>query len=41
MEIKDYHVMNEVVFDRGPTPYAIQIEIHIDDTYVTTLVGDG
>jgi len=28
--IKDYHVVNEVVLDRGPSPFCIQIEIIID-----------
>lgn len=41
MEIKDYHCMNDVVIDRGPTPYAIQIEIYIDNRFFTTLFGDG
>lgn len=40
-EIYEYHVMNEVVVDRGPSPYAIQLEIHFDNKYITTLVGDG
>lgn len=39
--IKNYHVINEVVVDRGPSPYSIQIEIYIDNSYFTTLVGDG
>jgi len=29
--IKNYHVINEIVIDRGPSPYCIQIEIFIDD----------
>lgn len=33
--------MNEVVVDRGPSPYAIQLEIYFDNKYITTLVGDG
>ncbi len=41
MEIKDYHVLNEVVLDRGPSPFSIQVEIYIDDKYFTTSVGDG
>ena len=41
MKIEDYHVMNEVVIDRGPSSYAIQIEIYFDGNYMTTLVGDG
>lgn len=39
--IKDYHVVNEVVIDRGPSPYAIQLEIYFDDNFMTVLVGDG
>ena len=41
IEIKNYHVVNEVVLDRGPSPYCIQVEIFIDDSYFTTCVGDG
>lgn len=41
MEIKDFHVVNEVVIDRGPSPYSVQLEIFIDDNYFTTCVGDG
>ena len=41
LEIKDYHVINEVVIDRGPSPYSIQVEIEIDGDYLTTAVGDG
>ena len=29
--LSDYHVINEVVIDRGPSPYSIQIEIYIDN----------
>ena len=41
MKIESYHVVNEVVVDRGPSPYAIQLEIDIDGNFFTTLVGDG
>jgi NAD+ kinase len=41
LEIKDYHVINEIVLDRGPCPFSIQLEIYIDDHYFTTMVGDG
>ena len=27
MTINNYHVMNEIVIDRGPSSYAIQLEI--------------
>jgi len=30
MNIDGYHVLNEVVADRGPSPYAIQLEIFFD-----------
>lgn len=41
VKIENYHIMNEVVVDRGPSSYAIQLEIYFDDNYMTTLVGDG
>ncbi|CDW83877.1 nad kinase-like [Stylonychia lemnae] len=39
--IQNYHVINEIVIDRGPSPYCVQVEIFIDNNYFTTLVGDG
>ena len=41
MNIDGYHILNEVVVDRGPLPNAIQLEIYLDDEFMTTLVGDG
>ena len=41
VKIVDFHVVNEVVIDRGPSPYSVQLEIYIDDNYFTTCVGDG
>jgi NAD+ kinase len=41
LKIVDYHVVNEVVIDRGPSPYSVQLEIYIDDNFFTTCVGDG
>lgn len=41
MMIKKYHVVNEIVLDRGPSPYSIQVEVYIDNRYFTTCVGDG
>lgn len=40
-KIKDFHVVNEVVIDRGPSPYCVSLEIYIDDNFFTTCVGDG
>jgi NAD+ kinase len=34
--IRDYHVVNEVVLDRGPSPYCVQLEVYIDGHYFTT-----
>lgn len=31
MIIDNYHCINEIVFDRGPSPYCIQLEIFIDN----------
>lgn len=39
--VEGYHILNELVIDRGPSPYAIQIEIYFDGQYMTTMVGDG
>lgn len=34
-------MLNEIVFDRGPSPYSVQLDIYIDDNFLTNLVGDG
>lgn len=41
MMVKDFHIINEVVIDRGPSPYSIQLELYFDGNYMTTLIGDG
>lgn len=41
VEIKEFHVLNEVVLDRGPSPYSIQLNIQLCDTKLTSTVGDG
>ena len=41
VEVKDLHILNEVVLDRGPSPYSIQLNLSIFDTLLTTAVGDG
>lgn len=35
------HVVNEVVIDRGPSPYTVQLNIYIDGNRITCAVGDG
>lgn len=40
-EIVDYHILNEIVIDRGQWPTSVQLEIWFDGQFMTTLVGDG
>eukprot|EP00730_Choanoeca_flexa_P006324 TRINITY_DN12134_c0_g2_i1.p1 TRINITY_DN12134_c0_g2~~TRINITY_DN12134_c0_g2_i1.p1 ORF type:complete len:534 (+),score=130.48 TRINITY_DN12134_c0_g2_i1:205-1806(+) len=37
----NFHVLNELVIDRGPSPYLTQLDLYIDDEYVTCIQGDG
>ena len=41
MKIKDFHIINELVIDRGPSPYSLQLQIYIDGNYHTSMIGDG
>ena len=41
MDVNGFHILNEVVVDRGPSPYSVQLDIYIDDNKLTSLVGDG
>ena len=41
MRIKDFHIINEVIIDRGTSPISLQLEIYFDGNYMTTLIGDG
>ena len=40
-KIEDFHVMNEIVLDRGPSPYSVQLDIYFDGNKMTHLLGDG
>ena len=33
--------INEVVIDRGPSPYSTTLDLYIDDNKFTSIVGDG
>ena len=33
--------MNELVVDRGPSPYSVQLDIYFDGNKMTNLIGDG
>ena len=39
--LQDIHVLNEIVVDRGPSPYAVELNIYIDGNPITTTLGDG
>lgn len=37
----DMQVLNEVVIDRGSTPFLANLHVHIDKNFVTAIQGDG
>ena len=39
--LDEFHVLNEVTIDRGPSPYSTTIDLFIDDNKFTSIVGDG
>lgn len=40
-ELGSYRVLNEVVVDRGPSPYLSTIDLSCDQQYLTTVQADG
>ena len=34
-------VLNEIVIDRGPSSYLSDLDVYVDDVYLTTVQGDG
>lgn len=38
---EEYHVLNEMVIDRGPAPYLSNLEVFCDDCPVTRVQADG
>ena len=40
-KIEDFHILNEIVLDRGPSPYSVQLDIYFDGNKMTNLLGDG
>ena len=40
-ELVDVHCVNEIVVDRGPSPYTVQLNIYVDGNRMTCAVGDG
>eukprot|EP00042_Codosiga_hollandica_P039026 m.324386 g.324386 ORF g.324386 m.324386 type:complete len:489 (-) comp55539_c0_seq2:25-1491(-) len=39
--LRDVHVLNEIVIDRGPAPFLTFLEVYCDDILVTVVQGDG
>jgi NAD+ kinase len=36
-----FHVLNEAVVDRGPSPFLSNVDMYCDEQYLTTVQGDG
>ena len=36
-----FHILNEIVIDRGPSPFLAVIDLECDQQYLTTVQGDG
>jgi NAD kinase len=41
MKINNFHVMNEIVVDRGPSPSSVQLKTFVNGDELTTCIGDG
>ncbi|EWC44176.1 hypothetical protein DRE_07001 [Drechslerella stenobrocha 248] len=41
IEGERFEVLNELVIDRGPSPYVSHMELHGDDDHITTIAADG
>jgi NAD+ kinase len=41
LELEDFHILNEVVIDRGLSPTMLALELYIDDILFTNISGDG
>lgn len=39
--LQEFHVLNEVVINRGLSPYSTTIDLYINDNKFTSIVGDG
>lgn len=39
--VEQYHVINDLVVDRGPSPYMSLLELFGDDKHLTTVQADG
>jgi NAD kinase len=39
--IQNHHILNEIVIDRGPSPWCTTLEIYINDVFLVKSTGDG
>ena len=39
--LRSYHILNEIVLDRGPSPYISNLQIYCDGALLTVVQGDG
>jgi len=39
--LKDFHVLNEILIDRGLSPYSLSLDLYIDGNKFTNIIGDG
>ena len=40
-DFESYQILNDVVIDRGPSPYLSQLELYGNDIHLTTVNADG
>ena len=40
-QLGSFHILNEIVIDRGPSPFLAIIDLECDQQYLTTVQGDG
>ncbi|KAJ1553569.1 hypothetical protein HK096_007333, partial [Nowakowskiella sp. JEL0078] len=39
--VETFHILNDLVVDRGPSPFMSQLELYVDDIHLTTVQADG
>ena len=38
---EEFHILSDLVVDRGPSAYMSQLELFVDDVHLTTSQADG
>ncbi|KAJ3216984.1 hypothetical protein HK099_005661 [Clydaea vesicula] len=39
--VETFHILNDLVIDRGPSAYMSQLELYVDEKHLTTVQADG